>query len=82
MSRRINRFWIATVALVMATVGTSWYVIAQPEGAKLNAGKIGAAADSKATTTPHGVVRLGWARTDVKVAVDGMPYMPAAGLGS
>jgi hypothetical protein len=28
------------------------------------------------------VVRLGWPRTDVKVTLDGMPFPPAAGLGS
>src|SRR5712691_399068 len=54
---------------------------AQPD-AKLAQDKIGAAAGTKATTTPDGVVRLGWARTDVKVSVDGLPYEPAAGLGS
>ena len=75
-------FWIATAALAM--VGTGWYVTAKPEGGKahLDAEKIGAAAGSKATTTPDDVVRLGWARTDVKVTVDGMPYQPSAGLGS
>jgi hypothetical protein len=49
---------------------------------KLDAEKIGKAAGAKATTTPDGVVRLGWPRTDVKVAVDGMPLKPFAGLGS
>jgi hypothetical protein len=50
--------------------------------AKLDAGKIGEAAGTKATTTPDGVVRIGWPRTDVKVSVDGMPLRPFAGLGS
>jgi hypothetical protein len=44
--------------------------------------KIGAAAGTKATTTPDGVVRIGWARADVKVKVDGMRLHPFAGLGS
>jgi hypothetical protein len=48
----------------------------------LDADKIGKAADSKATTTPDGVVRIGWARNDVAVKVDGMPLQPFAGLGS
>jgi hypothetical protein len=48
----------------------------------LDAEKIGKAADAKATTTPDGVVRVGWARTDVAVKVDGMPLKPFAGLGS
>jgi hypothetical protein len=49
---------------------------------KLDAAKIGTAAGTKATTTPDGVVRIGWPRTDVKVAVDGTPLKPFAGLGS
>jgi hypothetical protein len=48
----------------------------------LDADKIGTAAGAKATTTPDGVVRIGWPRTDVKVTVDGMPLKPFAGLGS
>jgi len=56
--------------------------VTQAGGAKLDEGQIGKAAGSKATTTPDGVVRLGWPRTDVAVTVDGMPFKPAAGLGS
>jgi hypothetical protein len=48
----------------------------------LDADKIGAAAGTKATTTKDGVVRIGWARTDVAVTVDGMRLSPFAGLGS
>jgi hypothetical protein len=51
-------------------------------GAHLDADKIGQAAETKATTTKDGVVRLGWPRSDVKVTIDGMPFSPAAGLGS
>jgi hypothetical protein len=57
----------------------------KPEDQKptpLAANKIGAAAGSKATTTPDGVVRIGWPRSDVAVKVDGMPLKPFAGLGS
>src|SRR5688572_13626387 len=50
--------------------------------APLDADKIGTAAGAKASTTPDGVVRIGWPRTDVKVSVDGMPLKPFAGLGS
>src|SRR2546423_4385112 len=50
--------------------------------APLDADKIGTAAGAKATTTPDGIVRIGWPRTDVKVTVDGMPLKPFAGLGS
>jgi hypothetical protein len=49
---------------------------------RLDADSISAAAKTKATTTPDGVVRLGWARTDVAVKVDGMSLKPFAGLGS
>lgn len=59
--------------------GVFW--AAAPEG-RLDADKIGQAAGTKATTTPDGVVRIGWARTDVAVSVDGMPLKPFAGLGS
>ncbi len=39
-------------------------------------------AETKATLTTDGVVRIGWPRTDVAVQVDGMPLDPVAGLGS
>ena len=52
------------------------------KSARLDADKIGTAAGAKATTTPDGVVRIGWPRTDVAVKVDGMPLKPFAGLGS
>src|SRR5262245_59578006 len=58
------------------------YALAEAQPAKLDPNKIADAAGSKATTTPDGVVRLGWARTDVAVTVDGMAFKPAAGLGS
>jgi hypothetical protein len=48
----------------------------------LDAERIGKAAGASASTTADGVVRLGWARTDVKVTVDGMLLKPFAGLGS
>ena len=50
--------------------------------APLDADKIGTAASTKATTTPDGVVRIAWPRTDVAVKVDGMPLKPFTGLGS
>src|SRR4051794_1172032 len=49
---------------------------------KLDEGALARAAGAKATTTPDGVVRLAWPRTDVPVTIDGMPFKPAAGLGS
>src|SRR5262245_29257908 len=58
------------------------FLNAGPEVGKLDAERIGQAAGAKATTTPDGVVRIGWPRTDVKVTVDGMALRPSAGLGS
>jgi hypothetical protein len=57
-------------------------LIGQQKTGQLDAEKIGAAAGVKVTTAPDGVVRIAWARTDVAVAVDGMPLKPFAGLGS
>lgn len=82
MKRKVNSIVAVAVILAVAT-GSAWYVAAKPEGgAHLDADKIAKAAGSKATTTKDGVVRLAWARDDVKVAIDGMPYQPAGGLGS
>jgi hypothetical protein len=50
--------------------------------AALDADAIAAASGAKAQITDDGVVRIGWARTDVKVVVDGLPLDPFAGLGS
>src|SRR5437762_11498467 len=66
---------------VTALAGVGAYLTAAPE-TRLDADRIGRAAGTKATTTPDGVVRLAWARTDVPVTVDGMPLKPFAGLGS
>jgi hypothetical protein len=51
-------------------------------GPNLDAERIATAAGAKTTTTPDGVVRLAWARSDVAVKVDGVPLKPFAGLGS
>jgi len=50
--------------------------------ASLDAKAIGEASGATATTTPDGVVKIGWPRIDVTVTVDGMTLPPAAGLGS
>lgn len=78
-------FFLSGVGLVGLVLGS---VVAgrsdeqdQPK-AHLDAEKIGQAAGTKATTTPDGVVRIGWPRKDVAVKVDGMPLKPFAGLGS
>src|SRR5437588_12488486 len=49
------------------------------ESHRLEAEKIGQAAGTKATTAKDGVVRIGWPRSDVKGAVDGMLLKPVAG---
>ena len=68
-------------ALLFVVAGISQCVFADNDRG-LDADKIAAAAGTKATTTKDGVVRIGWARTDVAVNVDGMPLQPFAGLGS
>src|SRR5438876_11807010 len=78
-----NRRLLTGVVLVLLIGSAGWRAVAKPEpGGKLDEDKIGKAAGTKATTAPDGVVRLAWARTDVKVTVDGMPFKAAAGLGS
>ncbi len=67
----------ATLALTGALL-----VASAAEAVPLDAAAIGRAAGAPATTTPDGVVRLGWTRTDVPVTVDGVPLDPFAGLGS
>src|SRR5438270_4366516 len=67
-------------------IGTVFVLLGVPCGAfaeeHLDADRIAAAAGAKPTTTSDGAVRIAWARTDVKVQVDGMPLKPFAGLGS
>jgi hypothetical protein len=67
--------------LTALSIGASTALWAGAE-AKLDAGAIGQAAGTKATTTKDGVVRLAWSRTDVNVTVDGMAFPPGAGLGT
>lgn len=70
----------AGLALLVACAAT---LTARPAlAAPLDQAKIAAASGAKATATPEGVVRIAWARTDVKVTVDGMAMDPFAGLGS
>src|SRR5262245_42103067 len=79
MNRRT--FTLRGVGL-LALGAAPWPAARAADAPKLDAGKIGTAAGTKATTTPDGVVRIGWPRTDVAVKVDGMPLKPFAGLGS
>lgn len=71
--------WLLVAGLLL---GLGWTWPGAAADARLDADKIGQAAGTKATTTPDGVVRIAWPRTDVKVQVDGMPLKPFAGLGS
>src|SRR5690242_19318581 len=73
---------LAAVSVTAAVLAAGWLAFAQPPSHKLDPDAIATASGTKATTTPDGVVRLAWARTDVSVAVDGMPMKPFAGLGS
>jgi hypothetical protein len=72
--------WTKVIALVAAMFGGLDRSVAAED--RLDAEKIGRAAGVKATTSPDGVVRIAWARSDVPVSVDGMPLKPFAGLGS
>jgi hypothetical protein len=76
--------WHLAGALLLAPVLVTAGFLARAEQKPhaLDAGKIGAAAATKATAAPDGVVRIAWARTDVAVKVDGMGLKPFAGLGS
>ncbi|HEY8505571.1 MAG TPA: DUF1259 domain-containing protein [Gemmataceae bacterium] len=81
--RRYRWVGFGSLALASALLGAGLFrgASAQP-GHKLDAAAIGRAAGAEAKATADGVVRIGWPRTDVKVAVDGMPLKPFAGLGS
>src|SRR5205085_11974602 len=77
-SRRLTMSKTTMIALgagvvTALAIGASAVLWAGGEG-HLDAGKIGQAAGTKATTTKDGVVRLAWPRTDVKVTVDGMAF--------
>jgi hypothetical protein len=76
-SKRLASAGFCALALLSARVEA----VAQ-SGPHLDAERITAASGTKATTTPDGVVRLAWARSDVPVTVDGVPLKPFAGLGS
>ncbi len=80
MERRITKL-AGAVVIAGSVLGAALVALAQ-DGSGLDAEKIGAAAETKATTTKDGVVRIAWPRNDVAVKVDGMPLKPFAGLGS
>jgi hypothetical protein len=76
---QITVTWIARCLVASALIASD--SIAAPP-ASLDAKAIGEASGATATPAPDGVVRIGWARTDVSVTVDGVKLPPAAGLGS
>src|SRR5438874_9217529 len=79
---RRRQFALAVALLAAGLAAVAYGLRAAPEAHQLDADAIGAAVGVKATRAPDGVVRVAWARTDVPVAVDGMPLKPFAGLGS
>ena len=66
---------------LMLVLAMPWHAV-DARASSLDAKAIGTASGAEATTTPDGVVRIGWSRDDVPVMVDGMRLPPAAGLGS
>src|SRR4051812_5546682 len=83
MNSKIRKMASGFVLALLLSSAVMWtFAAVGTPGGKLDEGAIAKAAGSKATTTSDGVVRLGWARTDVAVTIDGMPFKPAAGLGS
>ncbi len=76
MRRRSTLFYIACVF----TIG--WATRSAAQIRPLNAEQLSQAAGTEATIGTDGVVRISWARTDVRVTVDGMPLAPSAGLVS
>lgn len=78
MSRGALRRWVARSAFLLGglvALGLTPQIQIDPQG-------IEKAAGTKATVGPDGVVRIGWARDEVPVTVDGMRLKPPAGLGS
>lgn len=72
---------IGAALIVITALVARLAALAAPDD-RLDADRIAAASGARATVTTDGVVRIGWARTDVKVHVDGSPLKPFAGLGS
>jgi hypothetical protein len=74
-----STFQTAAIVILLGFLGLS---IAGSSQERLDPDRIASAAGVKARTTPDGVVRIAWARSDVPVKVDGVPFKPFAGLGS
>jgi Domain of Unknown Function (DUF1259) len=73
---------LTTAGIVAALLIGTCRFLSAAQDQQLDAEKIAAAAGTKATTAPDGVVRIAWARNDVAVTVDGASLKPFAGLGS
>jgi hypothetical protein len=71
--------WVIVACLAACALFPSHSTAA---ASSLNAKAIGDASGAAAASAPDGTVKIGWARTDVAVTVDGMTLPPAAGLGS
>jgi hypothetical protein len=67
---------------MILSLATAAFLPAVAASPTLDAKAIGEASGASPTTTPDGVVKITWARTDVPVTVDGMTLPPPAGLGS
>jgi hypothetical protein len=76
------RTWVLVFGLTALAFGSTHPVRGAGPERHLDPAKIGKAAGTKTTVSGDGVVRIGWARDDVKVTIDGMPFRPPAGLGS
>ena len=72
-----------TITVTLTALLSAFAIAAngQSDTAALFAKAIGKAAHTQ-TMVSGEVVRIGWSRDDVSVKVDGMPFPPAAGLGS
>lgn len=79
--RMRSRALLVAAAFMVTWTGVRFFSEAESEE-RLDADTIGKAAGVKATTAPDGVARIAWARTDVRVRVDGVDLHPFAGLTS
>lgn len=82
MHHRVPQILLLLLALGGPAMTFSRAAGKAPAEPTLDVQAISRAAGSQATAAEGGVVRLGWARTDVPVVVDGFPLDPMAGLGS
>jgi hypothetical protein len=77
MSFNQSRILLLMCAFVLTPFATH-----AAEKEKISIETISKAAATEASAKPGGVVRIGWARDDVPVTIDGLQFPPPAGLGS